>query len=169
MLRKINGWFLQLKYVFIGLITYWIILPYKNYTDKKKEKHFTKLVRKQFKKDFGLDPNRVRSVMERSDITARGFYATHVNVLMTDEEHREFLKEQLSTNANKINQVTPKPIFFFEPEIIDIHNENLYGRVGPSIEKLKFDETKKDRITLDNTLGSNEMIRRVTNVTKKSY
>jgi len=130
-----------------AVIKVWIIEPYQNRRNKRQEKQLVHNLKKQFKKDFGIDADEQRNFMLRLDAYCAKTYGKNV-VKMTHDEHKEFLVNQLILNANEVNQVVPKPNFFYQPKINEIHNENIYGRVGLSFNQLKLNEREEDKIIL---------------------
>lgn len=137
----------SVKYWFTAIVKVWIIEPYQNRRKKRQEKQLVHKLKKQFKKDFGIDADEQRDLMLRLGIYCTKTYGKNV-VKMTHDEHKEFLINQLILNANEVNQVVPKPNFLYQPEINEIHNENIYGRVGLSLNQLKFKEREEDKIIL---------------------
>jgi hypothetical protein len=125
-----------------------IVIPYKNYKENKENNKLKEILKKEFKKNFGVDADTVRLIMSKSEVLGNFLFHNKETTKMSNEEYDKFLKEQLLINSREINELSQKPVFFYEPEIIEIHNENLYGKIGPSIKQLKAEETKKDEASL---------------------
>lgn len=121
MFKKISNWFkLQFNR-----------LTFKLRVRKTKVRH-----QKNFKNTFGISHKKIKSVMNKLDNTQ--------NTDMSDTRLSELIR-----GRKGINQIKNKSPFFYEPEIIDIHNEDVYGRVGLSIDDLKIRMNKEDEILLD--------------------
>lgn len=79
------------------------------------------------------------------------------DVSLSPEEHLQLLKDELRQNALKIANIEKNKIsFFYEPEIINIHNEHLFEKSGPSIKALIADESNSVRDLLEQQYLTNK-------------
>lgn len=117
--------------------------PYQNYIQKRIAKKNVNDIHKRFIKSFNLQPNRIIEIMYRTDIAAQRLTMKPKTVKMTDEEYKAFLLEERRQSANSLNKMKQyiKASLFYEPEIIEIHNENLDNNKGPSLSQLVARDT----------------------------
>jgi len=143
MFRKLESKLFNLKRGIKKLITKWVKIPYANYVQAKIKAKQKALIISEFEKSFGTHPDKIKQMMSRSEKAGLRFVGKNPAKLSYDE-YRNFLKEQLIKNAKEINDVClDKSPAFYSPEIIEIHNENVYGRIGKSLNKLIVDDNKE--------------------------
>jgi len=150
-LKTIGGfWF---KYIKLPLSNFWYLNFKKPYLDKKEAKlkaKETQAIKDAFSNTFG-DYNEVKTLMYN-----KPFKQTDYVVLNEDLVNNR--KEMIRTNTTH----TP---FLFEPEIIDIHNENLNPK-APTLEYLiklnnesAHDELRKQEIKENSKLNPTKPIK----------
>lgn len=125
-----------IKYKIKNVIFRWFKKPYQDYIQKRQERKKTQEFKKEFIRNFGVSPSYVVNLMNRSnDILSLRSIPT---IKMGYDEHRGFLSEELKKNATEINKVKRyiKASLFYEPEIIDTHNEFLDDNKGPTLKEL---------------------------------
>lgn len=132
----------SLKRKINNLIFNWFKKPYLNYQQRRFEKSKIAAIHREFKKNFNVSPSYIVELMHKSDVEC---FTRNPTVKITDEEHKTLLLEQLKKSAYLFNKIKPynKASFFYEPEIIDIHNESLDDNTGPHIKELIAKETTK--------------------------
>lgn len=107
--------------------------------------------RNEFIRNFRLKPEYVTDLMKRSDVSPillRKHYITDTvkkpaPVKFTDEEYKEFLLDQLkkSVQLMNTNKSNIRMSFLYDPEVIEIHNESIEEKEGPTIQELKAQES----------------------------
>lgn len=125
-----------IKYKIKNIIFRLFKKPYQDYIQKRQERKKTKEFKKEFIRNFGISPSHVVNLINRTnDILALRSIPT---IKMSEDEYRVFLLEELKKNATEINKVKRyvKASLFYEPEIIDIHNESLSDNKGPTLKEL---------------------------------
>lgn len=130
----------SLKRKINNLIFSWFKKPYQNYIQKRFEKRKIAAIHREFEKNFNMSPSSVVNLMHKSDIAAAGLHIPK-SVKMTDKEYQEFLLEERRISALKYSH-KDSPLFY-DPEIVDIHNESLEYNGGPHIIQLIANETTK--------------------------
>ncbi len=114
-----------------------IIKPFLNYLDKKKkEREHVNLVN-EFEKKFSTDIDRVKYIMYKDDDN------NHINI--DPVGHEKYLNEKLLEGRGhmlKIHKYVNKTSFLYDPEIIDIHNDNLNPN-APTISEISKRDYKQ--------------------------
>lgn len=121
-----------------NLIFKWFKKPYKDWKQKNQDNKLKDAYRQKFERLVNQKAEHIRSLMLRSD--KAGFKLTGMNpVKMTDEEYKQFLKDELRNGAISLNGLKQyiSASMFFEPDIVDIHNESLSDHTGLPIHELK--------------------------------
>lgn len=131
----------KIKRFFSNLWFKYVKKPYLNYLDKKEKHNFHKNVIKSFEKQFGVHPDIVKEAIIANE---KKYWGKKPNVKFSHKEYELFLKEQLKKSAKPNNGVP----FFYEPEIIDIHNESIVDRKGKTLNKIILEEKDVDEILL---------------------
>lgn len=116
--------------------------PYLNYLERKQKAEFDRKVIKSFKKQFGVHPDEVKKLIISNE---KIYWGKKPNIKLTNEEYKEFLVKELKKSAKPNNGVP----CFYEPEIIDIHNESIADRKGENLKSLIKHEQKIDSFLLD--------------------
>jgi len=128
----------SLKRKINNLIFNWFKKPYLNYQQRRFEKSKIAAIHREFEINFKMSPSSVVNLMHKSDVAAG-----RKSVKMTDKEYEEFLLEERKISALKYyNNHSP---LFYDPEIVDIHNESLEYNGGQHIKQLIANETTKAR------------------------
>ena len=115
--------------------------PYLDFLEKRKKEKFHKSFVKNFNKIYGVHPDHINEIIKRVEKSNRGYIP---NVVMTDGEYVEFLKRQLIESATLTHKSGKKPLFY-DPEIINIHNEAIEERPELSIKEILNEERDNDR------------------------
>ena len=131
----------KIKRFFSNLWFKYVKLPYLNYLDKKNKRDFKKNVIKAFHVQFGVHPDVIKDAIISNE---KIYWGKKSNVTFTYEEYKQFLKEELKKSAKANNSVP----FFYEPEIIDIHNESLKDKTGLDLNKIILQELQDTKNTL---------------------
>jgi hypothetical protein len=134
----------KIKRFFFNLWFKYIKLPYLNYLDKKNERDFKKNVIKSFEKQFHVHPDVIKEAIIANEKINWG---KKPNVKFTYDEYQIFLTEELKKSAI-LTQKTRKSPFFYDPEIIDIHNESVIDKKGKPLNKIILEETENCENTL---------------------
>lgn len=116
--KKIKNWFKNT-----------IIEPVKYKIAERKHKKYIKELKKNFNKRFNTDVNRITSIM-------------NINSSNDKEIDNNELLVQNRLDINKRKSLYKFPPFVYEPEIIDVHNENLIEE-NPNLNEIISDENRK--------------------------
>ena len=133
MLSKIKRYFKNTWYKLVKK-------PYLDFLEKRKKEKFDKSLVKNFHKIYGVHPDHINEIIKRVEKLNRGYIP---NVVMTDGEYAEFLKRELIQSAILKNDCDKKPLFY-DPEIVNIHNEAIEGRAELSIKQILNEERDND-------------------------
>lgn len=130
----------SLKRKINNFIFTWFKKPYLNYQQRRFEKRKIAAIHREFEINFKMSPSSVVNLMHKSDAAAARS-SLPKSVKMSDKEYKEFLSEERRISALKYSH-KDSPLFY-DPEIVDIHNELLEYNGGPHIKQLIANETTK--------------------------
>jgi hypothetical protein len=116
--KKIKNWF---KKSIVG--------PIKDKQAERKHKKYVKELKKNFGKRFNTDVNRITSIM-------------NINNLNESVIDKNEILVQNRLEINKRKSLYKFPPFIYEPQIIDVHNENLIEE-NPTLNEIISDENRK--------------------------
>jgi len=125
------------KFVSIFTSLYkWIFKPVPVLVEEPKELTKEELAKIAFKSIYKVDAETVNTIIGKLNDT----HPLHPE----NKDDRTRLNEFLVEGAKSINQhkkyISP---LFYEPEIVDIHNESLEDRVGPTMKQIMMEDDKK--------------------------
>jgi hypothetical protein len=123
--KKNNLW-VKLYVFYLSIKSRFFIKPYRRYKENTSKAKKQKEYIRGFNSLTGVDYARVLSIMDKDKSRPDNYYE-HINEELT--KHRKLMQSQTFS-------YTPK---FYEPEIIDIHNENLNPN-APSFLELIYKE-----------------------------
>ncbi len=130
----------KIKLFFKNLVTRFISKPYYEFVTKKAAIKARKKAIKDFERDLHTEVEKVKKIMYNPKFNHGNFDLS---------ARREFLDTELKEARNKIlkfSSYTGRIPFFYEPEIIDVHNENL--RISNNKSTLK-EIMKRDNTTAE--------------------
>jgi hypothetical protein len=133
---KSNNFWIKLYVFYLDKKRIWFDEPYNSYIEKKAKNKLRKETISQFKSKYGLNYDKVSSLMTKIVNRPVNHYE-HINEQLL--EHRRLMQSQTFS-------YTPK---FYEPEINEIHNENLNPN-APSLEVLMLKEKLNGYTQLQN-------------------
>lgn len=116
LLKQANNWFKKLLNK--------LVVKFRKKIERRKRIQEIHELHKSFSKQFGVSPTMVIELMHRAD-KAEKSYKSPSTPLPNNISYREFLTEQLIVGAKAVNSISKKLPNFYDPEIIDIHNENI--------------------------------------------
>lgn len=132
-------WFNSILNYIKNLWFKYVMSPRQKRKEKQLEKENIKNLKKRFEKDFNISPESV------------------VKMINTDNKHqtsRDYLNEKLVEGRiamrSSFGYKTP---YLFDPEIIDIHNENIDRPSYPSIERIKSNDNDATTNILNHQAG----------------
>jgi hypothetical protein len=123
---KNNNLWVKLYVFYLRIKSRFFVEPYLRYKENTSKAKKQKEYIRGFNSLTGVDYTRVLSIMDKDKSRPDNYYE-HINEELT--KHRKLMQSQKFS-------YTPK---FYEPEIIDIHNENLNPNV-PSLKELIYKE-----------------------------
>lgn len=135
----------KIKRFFSNLWFKYVKKPYLDYLNRKEKRDFDKNVIESFYKQFGVHPSVIKEAIIANE---KIFWGKKPNVEYTYDEYKMFLREELKKSAALTQKIDKSPLFY-EPEIIDIHNESITGREEKTIYQILLEESKNDKYRLD--------------------
>jgi hypothetical protein len=134
----------KIKRFFSNLWFKYVKKAYLDYLSRKEKRDFNKNVIKSFYKQFGVHPSVIKEAIINNE---KIFWGKKPNVKHTYDEHKMFLKEELKKSAI-LTQKTGKTPLFYQPEIVDIHNESITDKEGKTINEIVLEEKENDKNSL---------------------
>lgn len=107
------------------------VTPVQKYLEEKEKDRKHKRIINEFEKTFNTDIDKIKAIMYRKDPKNFGLY-------VDPEKHEKYINETLMQGRQhiiKINKYIGKTPLLYEPDMVEIHNENLNPNV-PTLEAL---------------------------------